>query len=167
MNWTPVTSFGPRAAHLSSMRVLREHRESTDLSPSYPEDSDLAEKDSSRESVRLPSCPSTPLSPFFSIFAHHFRKDRRDARAHSRRRKRAYSAQFWCNISPLAATLMGLPASVANKRLTAWLNPLDATFTKFRGVGVRILLPYLVTSFISGHLFRRSPFRRKLNHALS
>src|ERR1700694_4567461 len=106
MNWTPASSFGPR-----------EHRESTDLSPSYPEDSDLAEKDSSRESVRLPSCPSTPLSPFFGIFAHHFRKDRRDARAHSRRRKRAYSAQFWCNISPLAATLMVSPQVLQTKDL--------------------------------------------------
>ncbi len=40
------------------------------------------------------------------------------------------------SISPLAATLMDLPASVANKRLTAWLSPLDATLTKKRGVGV-------------------------------
>ena len=56
------------------------------------------------------------------------------------------SSQQSALVSPLAATLMDLPASVANKRLTAWLNPLDATFTKFRGVGVRILLPYLVTS---------------------
>jgi hypothetical protein len=29
---------------------------------------------------------------------------------------------------------MYLPASVANKRLTAWLSPLDATLTKNRGV---------------------------------
>src|SRR6266478_2403536 len=29
--------------------------------------------------------------------------------------------------SPLAATFMRLPTSVANKRLTVWLNPLDAT----------------------------------------
>src|SRR5713226_4615155 len=36
-------------------------------------------------------------------------------------------------LSPLAATLMGLPASVANKRLTFRLNPLDATLTKNRG----------------------------------
>jgi hypothetical protein len=36
-------------------------------------------------------------------------------------------------LSPLSATLMGLPASVANKRLTAQLNPLDATLTKNRG----------------------------------
>src|SRR5258708_21320130 len=35
-------------------------------------------------------------------------------------------------LSPLAATLMDLPASVAYKRLTAWLNPLDAIF-KNRG----------------------------------
>src|SRR5467141_3097528 len=37
--------------------------------------------------------------------------------------------------SPLAATLMDLPASVANKRLTVWLSPLDATFTKNKGEG--------------------------------
>src|SRR5712692_2314850 len=36
-------------------------------------------------------------------------------------------------LSPLAATLMDIPASVANKRLTARLNPLDATLTKIRG----------------------------------
>ena len=38
-------------------------------------------------------------------------------------------------LSPLAATLTDLPASVANKRLTSWLNPLDATLTKNRGWG--------------------------------
>src|ERR1700687_4045712 len=38
-------------------------------------------------------------------------------------------------LSLLAATLMDLPASVPNKRLTAWLNPLDATLTKNRGWG--------------------------------
>src|SRR6266705_1226061 len=36
-------------------------------------------------------------------------------------------------ISPLAATLMNLLASVANKRLTAGLSPLNATLTKYRG----------------------------------
>jgi hypothetical protein len=36
-------------------------------------------------------------------------------------------------VSPLPATLMDLPASVANKRLTARLTPLDATLTKNRG----------------------------------
>src|SRR5229473_5846807 len=38
-------------------------------------------------------------------------------------------------LSPLAATLMDLLASVANKGLTTWLSPLDATFTKNRGWG--------------------------------
>jgi len=38
-------------------------------------------------------------------------------------------------VSPLAATLMDFPASVANKRLTAELSPLDATLTKNRGAG--------------------------------
>src|SRR6266478_3075324 len=37
-------------------------------------------------------------------------------------------------VSPLAATLMDLPASVANKRLTVGVSPLDATLTKNRGV---------------------------------
>jgi len=36
-------------------------------------------------------------------------------------------------VSRLPATLMDLPASVANKRLIAGLNPLDATLTKNRG----------------------------------
>jgi len=39
-------------------------------------------------------------------------------------------------LSSLAATLTSLPASVANKRLTARLNPLDATLTKNTGVGI-------------------------------
>src|SRR6266478_3753694 len=38
------------------------------------------------------------------------------------------------SVSPLAATLMDLPASVANKRLTVGVSPLDATLTKNRGV---------------------------------
>jgi len=36
-------------------------------------------------------------------------------------------------LTPLDATLMDHPASVTNKRLTDWLTPLDATFTKNRG----------------------------------
>src|SRR5712692_3361141 len=36
-------------------------------------------------------------------------------------------------LSPLPATLMHLPASVANKRLTARLSSLDTTLTKKRG----------------------------------
>ncbi len=44
-------------------------------------------------------------------------------------------------VSPLAATLMDLPASVANKRLTAWLSPLAATLTKNRRGGGAMVLP--------------------------
>src|SRR5713226_5843675 len=44
------------------------------------------------------------------------------------------SRQHFTPVSPLVATLMGLPASVANKRLTTGLSPLDATLTKNRGV---------------------------------
>src|SRR5229473_2119562 len=45
------------------------------------------------------------------------------------------SRRHFAPISPLDATLMDLAASVANKRLTAWLNPLDATLTKNPGGG--------------------------------
>src|SRR5882724_178877 len=38
-------------------------------------------------------------------------------------------------LSALAGTLMGFPVRVANKRLTAWLSPLDSTLTENRGVG--------------------------------
>src|SRR5437899_6567519 len=38
-------------------------------------------------------------------------------------------------LSSLPATLMVVPVSVANKRLTACLSPLAATFTKYRGWG--------------------------------
>src|ERR1700687_1381695 len=55
--------------------------------------------------------------------------------SHSRR---LLSRQHFACASPLAATLVHLPASVANKRLTVQLNPLDATLTKNRGVGAVI-----------------------------
>jgi hypothetical protein len=43
------------------------------------------------------------------------------------------TSQRTCILTPLSATLMRHPASVANKRLTAWLNLLDATLTKNTG----------------------------------
>ncbi len=49
---------------------------------------------------------------------------------HSALKKCPKIAQFLCSVSPLEATLTDLLASVANKRLTAWLSPLDATLTK-------------------------------------
>jgi hypothetical protein len=45
--------------------------------------------------------------------------------------------QHFLRVNPLDATLMASPASVANKRLTAELNPLDATLPKNRGWGPR------------------------------
>jgi hypothetical protein len=45
------------------------------------------------------------------------------------------SCQHLVPISPLNATLVNRPASVDYKRLTAKLNPLDATLTKTRGGG--------------------------------
>jgi hypothetical protein len=45
------------------------------------------------------------------------------------------SRQHNAPLSPLAATLMDLPASVANKRLMARVSSLDATLTKNRGGG--------------------------------
>ena len=36
-------------------------------------------------------------------------------------------------VTPLSATLMGFPSSVANKGLTATVSPLAATLTKNRG----------------------------------
>jgi hypothetical protein len=45
------------------------------------------------------------------------------------------SRQHRAPLSPLPAILMDHPASVANKRLTKNLTPLDATLTKNRGEG--------------------------------
>ncbi len=53
--------------------------------------------------------------------------------ANSSYRSPLLSRQQLAPLTPLAATLMHFPASVANKRLTAWLSPLAATLTKNRG----------------------------------
>src|SRR5260370_9259960 len=114
MNWTPVTSIRTRAAHPSAIRARatsgvcgsrpgREDGESGDLCGSYGVGSYLVGEHSSPGSVRLFSRRKIPLSPFSSTFAHRFRKHRKDCGdtgVHSRMRKWAYSAQFWCNISP-------------------------------------------------------------------
>ena|SRR5437879_5302640 len=134
MNWTSATSIGPRPAHPSRMRVLSEHCESTDLPLSYREGSDLVGKDSSRGSVRLFSRPRIPLSPFFSAFAHRLRADCEDARAHSRKRKWAYSAQFWCNISSFRINTC---KSVSKQRTSTTFRM--NTYEKTRGVGGLIL----------------------------
>ena len=58
--------------------------------------------------------------------------------------QRIRSPQPTIALSPLAATLMDFLASVANKRLTARLSPLDATLTKYTG-GWSLNLPTLST----------------------
>ncbi len=64
------------------------------------------------------------------------------------------SRQQYDPVSPLAATLMDLPASVANKRLTVGLSPLDATLTKNKGRRTLWLTTILLTL-----TFRPSDFR--------
>ena len=126
-----------------------EHRESTDLSRSYRVGSGLVGEDSSPGSVRLFSRRKIPLSPFSSNFAHRLRKDRKDAGVHSRKRKSAYSVQFWRNLSLLDATLLSPLLCVANKELAQYLSPLDATFTKNIGVGGPHYLPSLRSSLVT------------------
>jgi hypothetical protein len=53
----------------------------------------------------------------------------------ARHHKALLHRQHRAPLSPLAATLTDHPASVANKRLTVNLTPLDATLTKNRGEG--------------------------------
>ena len=53
------------------------------------------------------------------------------------------SRQHSAPISPLAAILMNLPASVANKELTRSLSPLAATLTRNGGWGVLWLTNFL------------------------
>src|SRR5712692_7038428 len=47
--------------------------------------------------------------------------------------KSLLSRQHFAPISPSDCNTYGSPASIANKRLTPRLNPLDATLTKNRG----------------------------------
>ena len=155
MNWTPVTSFGPRAVHTSRMPLQSEPRESTDLSRSCRVGSGLVGQDSSPGSVHPFSRRRIPLSPLSGNFAHRLRKDRADARAHSREWKWAYSAQFRCNLSALDTTVLSSLLCVANKELAQHLSLLDATFTKNIGAGGQTSLssfifnPYFLTSLTS------------------
>ncbi len=167
MSWTAATSISPRTAHLSRIRVRatsdvcesrpgREHRESTHPSQSHREG-----PDSSLGSVPLFSRRSTPLGPFFSTFAHCLRSYRGDARTLFYKRKCVYSAQFWCNLNPLDATLLSLLLCVANKELAQHLS--------VTGVGVSINPTFLTSlpPYFHSSSPRRRPFRRKLNHAVS
>jgi len=88
------------------------------------------------------------------------------------------SRQQSIGISPLSATLMDLPASVVNKRVTARLNPLDATLTKNTGgtsfqpktflssrptsADIPTFKPVLVIAFLSFHTLTNAPSRKPL-----
>src|SRR5712664_2176125 len=162
MSWMPAAST--RAAHTPRMPVPSEHREWTDLFRSYRVGSDFVGEQSSPGSARLSCRRKIPLSPFSNNFAHRLGAHSADARAHSRKRKRAYFAQFWCNLTPLDATLLSPLLCVANKELAQYLSSLDATLTKNMGVGesdvtlklyptrgggtLQSLLPYLVISLL-------------------
>src|SRR5882762_8214701 len=67
------------------------------------------------------------------------------------------------SLSPLDATLIVLPASVANKRLTVELNLLDATLTKNRGVGAP---PFGVVTPIPGNVSNVFPIYPLCFHIL-
>src|SRR5260370_40815647 len=105
MSWTPATSNGNRGLHPSGIGVLSEHRESTGLCRSHPEASDPVGKDSPRFAHLFPY-RSTPLTPFFTVFAHPLRPDRGDARTHSRKWKMGHFLHnFGAMEAPLESTL--------------------------------------------------------------
>jgi hypothetical protein len=133
MSWMPAASIRTRAAHTLRKPVPSEHRESTDLSRSSRAGSDFVGEGSSPGSVRLFFRLKIPLSPFSSNFAHGLGAHRADAKADSSKRKWPNFAQFWCNLSPLDATLLNPLLSVANKGLAQYLSSLDATLTKNTG----------------------------------
>ena len=59
------------------------------------------------------------------------------------------SRQHLAPVSLLVATLMNLPASIANKKLTSNLNPLNAALTKIRGAGTPSCASDLSSSIFS------------------
>ena len=65
------------------------------------------------------------------------------------------SRQHFICVSPLAAILMELPASIANKRLAPVLSPLNSALTKNRGEGCPPL-EVLKFRLLDGYTFRRA-----------
>jgi len=88
--------------------------------------------------------------PFTTIKSYRYKKIGR------RGRVAAHGVLPTLALSPLAATLTELPASVASKRLTAWLNSLDATYKK---PGVPSLKPKAFSSASISSMFGRSDER--------
>ena len=161
MNWTPVISFGPRAAHTSRMPVQGEHRESTDLSRSYRVGSGLVVEDSSPGSVRLFSRRKIPLSPLSSNFAHRSRRSRRGGRPFPQAEVGLFctilvqSKSFRCNTSEP-------PPMCCKQRTCATPKSFRCNiYKKHRGWGADVtlelylqsLLPCLVTSLLPLTLF--------------
>src|SRR5882724_6784853 len=79
------------------------------------------------------------------------------------------SCQQSASISPLAATLMDLPASVANKGFTRSLSPLAATLTKNRGMGGVMVnqLPPVKIAVLSFHPLMNCPLFPREKQSLS
>src|SRR5882724_4640454 len=79
------------------------------------------------------------------------------------------SCQQSASISPLAATLMDIPASVANKGFTRSLSPLAATLTKNRGVGGVMVnqLPPVKIAVLSFHPLMNCPLFPREKQSLS
>jgi len=162
MNWTSATSIGPRPAHPSRMRVLSKHCESTDLSRSPLEGSDLLGKNSSPRPGHLFSSYTIPLSLYCSEFAHCLRADRGHAGVHFLNRKPAYSAQFLCSISPFRINTC---KSVSKQRTSTPFRM--NTYEKTRGGGPHTYLLFYHHCHRLCPAGRRRAFGRKLNHAVS
>src|SRR6267143_6245547 len=162
MNWTSATSIGPRPAHPSRMRVLSKHCESTDLSRSPLEGSDLLGKNSSPRPGHLFSSYTIPLSLYCSEFAHCLRADRGHAGVHFLNRKPAYSVQFLCCISPFRINIC---KSVSKQRTSTPFRM--NTYEKTRGGGPHTYLLFYHHCHRLCPARRRRPFGRKLNHAVS
>src|SRR5712692_6631496 len=136
-----VTSFPYLATSLPPYLLFSDFSPATHFRRSYrSENVQTCQRSDVLTSFTAKSLPfnlfadSHPLTPVTSIFYKNA-----GGRGHSRRflSPKAFPCHTSGNspVSPLAATLMDLPASVGNKRLTAGLTPLDATLTKNRGWG--------------------------------
>src|SRR6266849_4404167 len=136
-----VTSFPYLATSLPPYLLFSDFSPATHFRRSYrSENVQTCQRSDVLTSFTAKSSPfnlfadSHPLTPVTSIFYKNA-----GGRGHSRRflSPKAFPCHTSGNspVSPLAATLMDLPASVANKRLTAGLSPLDVTLTKNRGDG--------------------------------
>src|SRR6266850_461470 len=94
--------------------------------------------------LRLPAAALAKEGVLRTMLARHAVLPTRSESSHP---TQLLSRQHFDRVSPLGATLMCPLASVANKRLTAELNPLDATLTKNRGRGVLPILFFQPSTF--------------------